>query len=417
MRLRGTGNRNGRGIGTTAIVRTLSGITLPPQMPESLRLQRDQKRFTELPDIVLIAENLTSAVVVAMGLEWGNVVGAAVENELNRDEIALRIPFSVISGVRGLTEFAREDVIALLDSFEGSLTLEPDFGDIARFQAAEENIAPRTRLFIEDAHGIAKTTDGNPIRVYARVETETELAAAVEAGADALFVVPRKNEVDTGFFFADNEEALLDPDAEEKEQRKALSRLATLAGGKPIVLASDYGTSLRGILEVGTEADFTLAVFARDDLPGMGFTELAEALREEQRECEEEDIPTELPKIALRLSFFTANAASKEDLTLLLDKAQETDISQIILETGDTSLPLVADFVSGAATRLLPVVLLLSENELALCIGLQVSGILTLPKEVREAKRQIRTTSQSFAREAMIQALHKATRIEAEEDR
>ena len=245
----------------------------------------------------------------------------------------------------------------------------------------------------------------------------SELAAAVAAGADALFVVPRKSEVDTGFFFPDSEEALLDPDAEEKEQRNALHRLATLAGGKPITLASDYGTSLRGILEAGTEADFTIVVFARDDLPGRGFTELAEALREEQRECEEEDISTELPKIALRLSFLTEESASKEELNLLLDKAQEAGISQILLEKGDIPLPITADLISEATTRLIPVVLFLSENELVLCIGLQGSGILTLPEEVRETKRQIRMTSQSFAREAMIQALHKATEKEAEEDR
>ncbi len=405
MRLRGSGNGNGSVLGTTASVRVFGGVTLPPEMPESLRVLRDSKRNSEIPEIVLLSPTLQAALGVAGVLEWGRVAGAAVEEAASA---SVQAPFPLVTGVAGLMEFGEEDKLALLDSREGTVILEPDFADIARFQAEEDNLAPRRRVFVESVHQPAQTTDGRQILIYARIESEEDLVLALAEGADALYLVSPPAAED-GFFVFGNE-PLFRPDEDEDTQAAALKKLAERASGKPLFLEDDYRASLKAVLEAGAFADFTLCVPFRDDLPEAGIGELKTALKEEQEALESENISCRTPGTALR--FLTLPSAAEHDLQL--DQAEQFGAAALFLpsvQTFDTPerAKTLESFLLAASARLLRVGMISNPAALAECIGWGASGILLEAREVENAKQKIRTLSASLLREAVLQNLQNGT--------
>ena len=79
MRLRGAGIGAGTAIGAAAVVRLMSGIPLPPEIPPRVLAERAGGRNSELPDVIVVAEEFRNALAISGAISWANVVGIAAE--------------------------------------------------------------------------------------------------------------------------------------------------------------------------------------------------------------------------------------------------------------------------------------------------------------------------------------------------
>ena len=185
MRLRGVGVGAGAAIGAAAVVRVMSGIPLPPEIPPRVLAERASGRTSELPDVIVVAEEFRMALAVSGAMAWANVVGIAAERS---ETSSLPAPFPAVVGLKNLLEAVEDDMLLLLDASAGVLLADPDPVAIAQYQAEAEHLAPKRRFFLEDVHLPAQTLDGHTIQVIAQIENFDEIAVAIAQGAEALYL-------------------------------------------------------------------------------------------------------------------------------------------------------------------------------------------------------------------------------------
>ncbi|HLV78736.1 MAG TPA: hypothetical protein VKT32_00600, partial [Chthonomonadaceae bacterium] len=218
-RLRGRGLGAGVALGTAAVVRVQGGIPMLPEAPERIARRLAARRPMETPEVILVAEEYRTALALLRSLPWGKVVGI-VAGEAEAEAPVPGVP--AVVQVPYLLDSIEDDVLMLVDATNGVVLADPSGMAIAQYQAEHSSIAPRRRLYLDDAHLPARTLDGRDIQVLARVETAEDVAQALDAGADALYVPAG---------------AALLPDSDETGQRRSLRQLLSLTTGKPLLLA------------------------------------------------------------------------------------------------------------------------------------------------------------------------------------
>lgn len=393
MRMRGVGVGAGTAIGAAAVVRMMSGIPLPPEMPPRVAKERASGRNSELPDIIVVAEDFRIGLAVSGAISWANVVGiAAVRSEAG----SLPAPFPAVVGLENLLEVVEDDMLLLLDASAGVLLADPDPIAIAQYQAEAEHLAPKRRFFLEEAHLPAQTLDGHTIRVGAITQTIEEVEFALQSGADALYI-PIATEHGSGFVMPEGYH-ILPCNAEESVLRRNLAELLSAAQGKPIIISDDYALPLLLLLETAARADITLALPPRDDLEKFGIGEMREELEAALREGEEYEPALAMPRLAADFvdlevdrAAQTAGILASGAASIIISLAQVHQFIKDILFRIDTVL-------IKANEQRIPVILRVNEwhekdetleTAVRYAVGTGASGLLTGPR-VSEVKALIR---------------------------
>ena len=341
-RLRGTGMGAGMAMGTAAVIRLQSGAVLMPEMPARVASLLAMRRLTETPEVVLVAADLLTAQAIAASLSWARVVGIAAEHDLS-SAVTPSIP--TVIGVAGLMSAADDDVLILVDATRGVVLVEPDPIYLAQYTSEHDRVAPRNRIYLDEAHLPAQTLDGRAISVTA-FAAEGELEIALAAGPDAVYhPLP----------------LVFDPD----DLRRHLSRtLATLAG-KPLIVPYNQSVPLSPLVEAASMADITLCVADPEGgtAPNAALLQaLGEDIAAAQAECGERDRLFGTPRIATMVN--ASRIWPPEESAALVDQLAACGVTRIVVSfaEGPATLEGLAEFTAAASISLLPVMCWLEEG-------------------------------------------------------
>ncbi|HZO90129.1 MAG TPA: hypothetical protein VFB38_17505 [Chthonomonadaceae bacterium] len=406
-RLRGRGLGAGIALATAAVVRAHGGIPMAPEAPPRLAARTGFRRTSETPEVVLVAEDYRTALALTGRLSWAKVIGIAAETA-EPDAPASDIP--AVVNVPGLMEMVEDDMLMLVDATHGVVLVNPDGLAIAQYQAEYTNLAPRRRLYLESEHLPAQTLDGRAVQVLARVETADAVETALLEGADALYVpfdVP-----------------LLPASASDAAQRRNLFALVERAAGKPLLLSDDYSLPLMTVLEAASRADITLAVPPREELEGLGLTELSAEFETAQAECFENEVVCSLPRLAADI-VYVPEQTDADQVSARVEALAARGATRLVLTLRETwlhegALPPVEALVAAAGANLLPVTSSAHpmfslcgeeypadtlETAVRFLVGMGVSGIIVFPGQVTAAKAMVREISFTECREALWRLL------------
>jgi hypothetical protein len=402
-RLRGTGLGAGMALGTAAVVRTRSGVPLMPEIPQRLAALIAQRRLTEIPEIVVVAEDYRTAHAIASSISWAKVVAIAAE----RDAPGAPVPgIPAVTGLSDLMRAAADDVLILVDATRGTVLIDPDPIYLAQYTAEHDRIAPKNRLYLDDAHIQAQTLDGHTISVV-DVTQESGVESALASGPDALYhALP----------------LTFDP----AELRRHLTEVLSIAAGKPLIVPYNPSLPLSPLVEAAVFADITLAVGLATDGPAKAPTAQALArLREEigliQAECAEHDVLCGTPRIAVEVAYRTAEDwPDEDDVSPMLEGLAAQGATSLILfaDSSGSSLPRIAQLAATASINLMTVTFYAGDLDLPITppdedfhaqfaqtlqplIGAGITAFLVPPKWTQLTKEAIRAASSSECREAL----------------
>lgn len=392
-RFRGQGYGTGLALGTAAIVREDRGALLPPKMPERIAKQVAERRLTETPEIVLIADRLLAAVSIAANLAWGRVVAIVVE----ADEPALAGPTPIVTGLPGLMAASEDDLLVLVDAIHGVVLIDPDAVYLGQYTAEHDRIAPKQRLYLDSAHLPAVTVDGRTLSTGAVVAAD-KVGAALDAGADTLYA-------DLPLLFDAN------------DVQRALAPF--IEAGKPIYLDYTAFLPIAPILELAARADITLALPLEEDgslsIPSERL--LAEVARLSE-EMATNDVITGDVRLAAPLDVAQCTGMDEKHLVDLIDTLASAGVTRLLAGRCDTSreaYSTLAALTAAAAKNLIPVIRHDATAAAALedgasdalvlqierSLGAGVSGFLGSAESVALCKTVVSASSVSDCREAL----------------
>ena len=405
-RLRGTGLGAGMAMGTAAVVRTRSGVPLMPEAPPRIAALVAQRRLAEVPEVVVVAEDYRTARIIASTLSWAVVVAIAAE----RPDPEAAIPsIPVVTGLPGLMQAAVDDVLVLIDATRGIALIDPDPIYLAQYTAEHDRIAPKNRLYLDDAHLPAQTLDGRAISVVAITQTQG-VEHALASGPDALYhALP----------------LVFDP----AELRRHLAEVAAIATGKPLIVPYNPAVPLTPLIEAVAYTDVTLAVAPPAGTvvaSAQSIQQLGQELDLIQSECAEQDILCGMPRIAAEVGISLASEwPSDEEMGSLIEGVAAAGVTRLIFygSTSDAhAVERLAQLAARASTNLIPLMIYISEatlpltapdadfarnlaSGLQLLIGAGATGFLVAPEITQPAKDAIRSVSSAECRDELARWL------------
>ncbi|GEM_PF-2979891 len=396
MKLRGRGIGAGVVLGTAALVKTRNGVALMPQVPARIAEEIAARKFTEKPDIVLVAESFDTALALADTIEWGTVIGI-VASRADNAVPAFGLP-SVVD-IPDLLSHIPDDALLLLDAERGFVSVNPDLVEIAHYQAESEHINPRKRFYLDDSHQAATTRDGRTIQVMKWVESAEEVTQAVQEGTDGIYC---------GWNLIETLRQTDDP----AQISKALGNIVRELGGKPVIVEYDDNLPDECLLFAATQGELIVAegLERQSDI-----AELIDWLHETENRLIENDSLTKIPMVAqlleeCHLPNFNRDETVKESIQASADAGASRLIMQL---TGKclflpSDLTLLNEVTTTAANLLLPLYLIchprsVSEYDfdpdyaqtkmLEWLVGSGVSGIILSEGDIQEYKTHIRQMS------------------------
>lgn len=136
---------------------------------------------------VLMADELTPSMVV--GLDRQRVLGLVTAAGSRGSHVAILARSLAVPAVMGLgreLERVGEGDRVVIDGVAGDVIIEPDAGELARFEADTVRISDRRRR-IEELHDQPTLSrDGRRIRLLANLDRPSDAAAARKAGAEGV---------------------------------------------------------------------------------------------------------------------------------------------------------------------------------------------------------------------------------------
>ncbi len=411
-RLRGEGVGAGMALGTAVVVQMRDGLPVLPDPPERVARSLASRRSTERPEVILVADDLRTALALAGALPWAKVAGIAASQA---DRGGAVPPFPTVVGVTRLMEVVQNDLLILVDAERGVVFVDPNPIALAQYTAEHAHIAPKHRLYLDEEHQPAQTTDGATIQIVARIERWNDIEAALHQGADALHL-PIGN--------------TLLADSDEETLRRELFRLIDAAAGKPLFVSDNFALPFASLLMAAAKADLTLAIPPQESLDGLGFAELLAELREAETECYENDQVCALPRLAADLPSVSERGESAEEALAFVERLAGQSATRLLFTmtqeplTEGTLLSL-APLLTAAQNNLLPAFVSASpfgfnafgQNDLdntlttalRLLIGAGVTGILVPANQTGAAKTTVREQSAAECRDLLRQTLQEAS--------
>ncbi len=391
-RIRGKGLGYGMALGTAAIVQYINDVPVPPVMPDRISAQLASRRMGETPEIVLVARDYLSALSIIPSIRWAKVAAIATEAGIDSSP---PVPVPTVVDVPGLMDLVRDDVLMLVDADAAFVFPDPDAMYLAQYTAEHDRLAPRHRIYLDDCHTNARTTDGTVIQVIARVRIENlkqDTLEAIEQGADAIFL----------------------PAFDENDLMAAQRSLLTLihdAAGKPLLLgrtarnAAAYSPPL--LVEVAVEADITVVQNVLPESPTVEIDTLLRRLRAAEQNSFDEDRPAALPHIAILMDSISADVPGPDGVEKFIEELSARGIARIVfsmenealaegvllqLESyfGACSRNMIPLFVSAANTAFNPFGLTDLDDSLhtaiAMLVGGGATGVIVSPDSIAYAK-------------------------------
>jgi hypothetical protein len=289
---------------------------------------------------------------------------------------------------------AADDVLVLVDATRGVVLVDPDPIYLAQYTAEHDRVAPKNRIYLDDAHLPALTLDGRVVTVATL--TDVGIEGALASGPDALY-----HRLPLTF----------DPDA----VRRHLAQVEMVAAGKPLLVPYNPSVPLRPIVEAASTADITLVVPAAEGGSFADASAIADLLTEldlAQTECAEADVLSGLPRLAAEVSVVAGgDRPSREEMAAHVEAAAGAGVTRLLC-SGDLSagsIESLADLIAAASVSLMPVMLHLDETDpldgetgdravIHLLIGAGVTGFLVQPDRTQSTKAAIRGASASECR-------------------
>ncbi len=410
-RLRGEGLGSGMALGTAVIIQMREGLPILPDPPERVTRSLASHRGMERPEVILVAEDYRTALALAGALPWAKVAGIATVGA----DTGATPPFPVVLNLTGLLDIVQNDMLLLVDADRGVVFVDPNATALAQYTAEHSKISPKHRLYLDEEHQPALTTDGLRLQVAARIQRWEDIAVALQQGADALYL-PMGN-------------ALLTKNAGEDTLRRELFRLIDEASGKPLIVSDNYSLSLPALLMAAAKADLTFAVPPQETMDGLGFAELQAEFREAESECYENDQVCAMPRIAADLGSVSGGEASHEDAQAFVESLAAHGATRLILSmTQETltegALVALSPLLTAAQSSLLPAFASASpfsfnafgqndlENSLAtalrLLIGAGATGLIVPAEETEATKTLVRSENAEECRDLLRRALLEA---------
>lgn len=369
-------------LGSAAVVQKKHGIAVAPPPPV---LPPTQRRSSELPDIVLVAPEIGSALAIIPTISWGKVIGIVVEGEENT-EVPTEI--TTLYGATNILEQVKDGQLLLVDAFRGSLMIEPDAIYLAQYTAEMNRLVSKKRIYLDDSHQTSATLEGTTYLLLA--DTTAGIEAAAECGAEALYVT-------------------MPISFESSETERIVATLLNTAPGKSLLLTFNSSLVLSTILRAAFQADITLVLMG--DL--LELQEVQHLETEAQAVCEEQNHLFGKLRYAFALDIFALNTSS-DDLEPLLEEILNAGITRLLIYGAiyePTSLGTLYRLVQAANSLLLPVFIALPDtqlpetDDLECLLGTGTSGFLTVPENVPPLKQFIREASDTVLREKLMQRI------------
>lgn len=279
----------GQGHGEQAVLGIAAHLRIergrPTLSEEFLALLLERQRLEEGDlDTLLVADDATMALWMSLptGANLAGVVG------IRPRDASLTLPafLAAVTGVEEARQAIPEGAVVLLDPLRGQVLVEPSAEEILRLQRAR-----RPRFLVGAAHVPALTQGGLEIAVWGIAAEEEAIHAAVEAGADGLYL-PGEPAIET------------------------LQRAAVAIGGGPVAFAAPLETAFA----LAAQAQVHWCLPAEAETAGLR-EELADRARRLAAGTGEQRA---LPRLAALLDG-TARAAGFDE-GLLLDGALPSDI-------------------------------------------------------------------------------------------
>jgi len=412
-RLKGVGQGSGIAIGTTATVRSESGVPIPPAVPASIAKVIASRRYTEALSVILVAEEYAHAFAIAGTIRWAEVAGIVAQNP-SANLPSTRLP-SVV-GVHGIMDRVEDDQLLLLDASNGVVLTDPDPIEIAHYQAEYERLVPRQRIFLEEQHLPVKTSDGKPIQVIAQTAYLEDVNVALQGGADSL-LVQRVSGVGLGFLMSGGS-PLLPLDGSPSELSASFRTLLETANGKPLLIPDSYELASPALLGFAKGADVTLLLTPRIDLEGLGLKEYREVLEEVEATCVRKEVAHAIPALGVEIPAKLTTETDEAALRGFVDSVVENGAVRLLVNWEperflDTSIGWLENLCAVCGNSGLPVFIelpYLPDNEesvgvLRTFVGAGVSGVVVLPEYVQVVKSEIRMIRANDCREVVLRYL------------
>ncbi len=366
----GTGLGGGVVFGAAALLRFEDGVPLLSDATEACLSNR--RGSDETLEVVLIVEKHEHALGVL--IPGVRVVGVLAEESSN-SSLSPRI--TAVTGLPGLMECVEDGAFIIMDGARGTVLVDPEPAAIAFYQGDRERLAPRKRISLDFADYPARTLGGRLVHVIARTVSIEEVGAAVEAGADGIYIPAGSG--------------IVQAEASDEEQMQDLLRLANRARCGPIIISGDASTvSATALLRAAEKAEFALAIGISEDAEPVSrtqqhFHQLRDGLYADGVDCGDIQfvaIASKAAPLPLEESFV--------GLSRLLAEVPEDDSW-----SGAGSLEWLEELITAARIFQLPVVASVNgweAGQLDMLLAAGVSGIIVAPDHVQDAKGHIRET-------------------------
>jgi len=215
--LEGTARQPGIAIAVAAVVDAKNGLngvshTLLRSGISALMQGLPAKDY---PEAIIACDSL--AIGAVMRIPGISAVAIAAEALTDVPELAADVP--CVIGVPDLLQSIKEGDILIVDGYKGIVHIDPDPQVLIHYQQAEEQRHTREKVFITSEHIPAQTQTGETVFVYAWATDDSQLAAALDNGADGLLVDLKGNSGDLNAL---------------------CSRILREIAGKPVTFVVDY---------------------------------------------------------------------------------------------------------------------------------------------------------------------------------
>ena len=175
---------------------------------------------------VLVTHDLTPSLTVQLDREAISAI--ATDEGTNTSHIAIlarSLGLPAVVGLRDATARLRGGEMIVIDGGAGTLTVEPDAGELAEFSARAELEAHEEAELRTLARAEPVTRDGETLVLRANVDLPEEAEAAATSGADGVGLMRTE-------FLVVGRATMPDED----EQYRAYARVVEAFGGRPVVI-------------------------------------------------------------------------------------------------------------------------------------------------------------------------------------
>ena len=179
-------------------------------------------------DVILVAHDLTPSQTAS--LDKNRVKGFATDlgGKTSHTAIVARaLGIPAVVGLSTITVEVSNGDLLIIDGSTGTVIIDPDERTLSRYRVMQQTFEEFERQLAYLKRLPAETVDGYRVKLYANVEFQEELKAALEVGADGVGLYR------TEFLFLDRQRP---PD--EEEQFRIYREAARMMGGRPVIIRS-----------------------------------------------------------------------------------------------------------------------------------------------------------------------------------